>query len=202
MRATAEGVTMVKKKKVTYTGILAKPMKKYGHGMASALQGQTQANSENEANEKNNKQLVDRFAALYKYYGVEPKDPAGAVLLAYYLAADHVLGFQWKDPDAKGPGAPSVWKGIKSVELYADVKKLAAAGQSDLNACAILADKKKYAERYGNFTKENLHRRYLDARNNFSFLEKIINDIQAKKGPAASEDYIINGYALREKQPE
>lgn len=86
--------------------------------------------------------------------------------MALALIWDHVPGVRTLE-EVSGPGRPKSWSCPKAMELFYDVEKLKAKGQSTRNACRILAKdprcREKYLDSKGNpLSGESLRRRYLE----------------------------------------
>jgi hypothetical protein len=184
-------------RKIIYPGILNDPME-FQFAPATLLGGEPTSAQQAKCSANNFEQFFSRVEALFKHYGVEQSEPMTLVLK---LAEVHVPGFSYTDPSKRGPGQPGKWKvEFKSLKLYADVKWLANQGHSDLDACRILSINEKYEERYGDETKENLHRRYLEALKIVDpAVQPMIENVQKEFGQKAFDDSCIAAFALREK---
>ena len=186
---------MPKKPPVRYSGVLAEPML-WQYPRRSLLLGEPTPDEVEKMTQANSRQLAERIGALFRHYGIDPADEFAFGQLALKLANDWVPGFHVVFEAPKRAGRPRKWKdGLKSVELFADVKALVRKGHSERAACRILVTSSKYAERYKGEKERNLHRRYLEALDNApSFFNRLIESFQSTGAPV--ESWIVEAFAL------
>jgi len=187
------------KGKSLYLGVLNEPMD-FQIARTSLLFGKPTTAMKCEYTEENIKSFFSRVMALFEHYELDIGEEGAPMSLALALAQDHVPGFQIKDKKKRGRGRPGKWTGFKRLELYADVKCLSSRGHSDLNACKILAENVKYAARYGNQTKGNLHRRYIEGVTNIDpAIRKAFDVLGVDIEADAFVEICISAFALSEK---
>jgi hypothetical protein len=174
MRKRAAAPSRRKKK---FPGILDRPMvgKLLPPAHAPVLGGSISDEERHAAGRAISDQLVERFTALFKHYGILFKHceigPAVANpwrALAVSLALDLIPGFEIRSSARRGRGKPKKWDAFTSARLLADVARIrkrdGVAKISGENACRILMRQPGCAARYGAKSFKSLNRRYKAAK--------------------------------------
>lgn len=170
-----------------YTGVLAKPRPLYSNFSNGKIV------DENNANEKRALDSLERLAALFKHYKIEPKEECAEMKLILALAENHIPGFQF-EKIKKTAKTNAKWKTKYGVIFYANVLKQMKKGQGH-SAMAAMAHLRSKDDELKDFTTETLNTRLHEIKKNFPFL-KIDNGFNySGLNQDQLDDAIINAFS-------